>query len=56
MVKIYSLGLSGVVITMIGLTLRLNATNTGFYLLFMIVAAIGFLLCFYSGILYGRRR
>ena len=55
MTKIVGLGIGGVVITMIGLTLRLKVTNIGLYLLFVGVASIGFLLCFYAGKLYGAR-
>lgn len=56
MTKIIGLGVSGVIITTIGLTLRLNVTNIGYYFLFVLVGAIGFILCFYSGKLYGSRR
>ncbi len=56
MEKIVGLAIGGVVITMIGLTLRLKVTNIGLYLLFVGVASIGFVLCFYAGKLYGSRR
>lgn len=56
MIKIIGLGVSGVIIAVIGLTLRLQVTDIGLYVLSVNVAALGFVLCFYSGKLYGSRR
>ena len=56
MIKIVGLAILGIVMTVIGLALRLQTTNIWLYFLCVFIGAIGFELCFYSGKLYGSRR